>query len=117
MGASVLYTDEFGCKDGDRAVAYNVLIVAPGRYRLYQAVHKLGMRVDTTTYPAGSQATFTVAAGEVIYVGDIMYARYFPADLKEIRRNDEAAKQALAKLKFDSAPLRYRALIAVQPGS
>jgi hypothetical protein len=110
-GPNLMQANIIGCQNSSAGdVVYNVLVVSPGTYSLANTFHKVGNLSQTTRYEPDERISIEVAAGEVVYAGDFLFGRYYPARLTEIRRNDEGAKKRLADLKVNSDTLRYRAI-------
>jgi hypothetical protein len=99
-----------GCKERKAGeIAYNILEVPPGRYELTHSENYSG-GIRQTKYAGYSRMSINVAVGETTYLGDLVFNNYYPAQLIEIRRNDDAARAYVASFKLDPDKLRYRAL-------
>jgi hypothetical protein len=95
------------CRPGE--IEYNVLNLRPGTYTLVETFAYQTGATQTSNYRRKPERiTFELKANEVVYIGDLIYTRFFPSDLKEVLRNDAAARQALAALKINTDGMFYR---------
>ena len=95
-------------------VAYSVLKLLPSRYVLYEVVRQVPFYNSVTFVCYKPTApTFEVEAGEIIYLGDIILeseGNYGSLEIKQIARNDEAAREAIALRDGDPTKMQWRAL-------
>lgn len=107
-----------GCPERtEQPVAYNVMKIRPGTYLLKSATEQYGVLENTTTFDTGPILTFTIAKGEVIYLGDLVFAARKPHNLVAINRDDAAAQSALDKYKGVTTPLSFRAFTLQNRGN
>jgi hypothetical protein len=116
-------------------VRYRLLAVPPGRYTLnnfyFRTQHTMdvtsfvtrhkGPRMGFSSYELGEPAShpersFTVGAGEIVYIGDLSFdADGLPARIA-IGRNDGAARAALAAYPDVHGPIVFRSALGPLPG-
>lgn len=95
-GESDVWLNKIGCpQDKANPVAYSLLKLKPGEYRLSHGAMQVGYATSTTRY-AANPPKFTIAKGEVVYLGNLVFKGAFPNELVDMRRDDE---KALATLK------------------
>ncbi len=124
--------DKIGCVGNDAPpVRYNTLKLPPGRYvmqsysleviRNHFRTSQLFQPTDKPTYEQAPGPKFTIAADEVVYLGDFYFAFLRPdADtiqpngpqhpkLVAIKKNEAAAREAVAVFGIDPNKLVFRA--------
>lgn len=117
-------TTKSGCLGNNApAVAYNILKIPPGRYAFSEYVHRLSGNYSLTThlfqkseqpeYEQVRSPKFTVAKGEVIYIGDFYFAYLKPSKDSVLpasqshpkpvawRKDEAAARKALGAFGID----------------
>jgi hypothetical protein len=95
----------------ERPVAYNVIKLAPGTYVLSKVIEQHGYSIEITEFKGNDVPRFTVAKGDVIYLGNILFAPRRPHYIVAINRDEAAAHAALSEYKNVAAPLVYRPLV------
>jgi hypothetical protein len=88
-------------------VAYNVMKIRPGTYILKTVTEKQAYEKDIGEFNTGSVPKFTIAKGEVIYLGDLVFTARHPHNLVTVNRDDATAQTTLDKYGVNR-PLVFR---------
>lgn len=96
---------------------YTVVKVPAGQYYLaYTLLHGTNQK-QTTVYherrvtngfDALRTPRFTVSKGEIVYIGEIVFDKFYPARVESIQRNDERASRALKEYVKTDVPITFR---------
>ncbi|WP_449228561.1 hypothetical protein [Azospirillum argentinense] len=96
---------------------YTVMKVPPGQYYLAYTLLNGTHQKQTTVYhehrvikgfDALRTPQFTVSKGEILYVGEIVFDKFYPARVESIQRNDERASRALKEYVKTDVPITFR---------
>lgn len=117
-----LYVWRTGCLKTwtGQTARYTVIKVPAGRYYMAYARLESSNQKQTTVYherqvTSGFDALrtprFTVSKGEILYIGEIVFDKFYPARVESIQRNDEQAKRALSEYMKTDAPITFRSAL------
>ena len=96
---------------------YTVMKVPAGQYYLAYTLLNGTHQKQTTVYherrvtngfDALRTPRFTVSKGEIVYIGEIVFDKFYPARVESIQRNDERASRALKEYVKTDVPITFR---------
>ncbi len=110
---------ETSCENGAPRARYNIFRLAPGDYYLAYVQSKTpgeqtSMYINKklkSGFDRIKTPKFTLAKGEVLYIGDIVFDKIYPAKAIAVRRNDDRALAALKEQVGTELPMTFRSAL------